>query len=105
VLWGGTLLRLGREDSSPKFTHIAGAVTAQVLKIGSGRLCRFVLNSLASGTTITIYDAVTATNPIAVIDPGSGGTRPTSVEYNCDFFTGLCVTTVNASTDITIIYE
>ena len=103
-MWAGTILRLGREISAPKTSYIHGAVAAQVLKIGSGSLRLVCLNGLGNGSTISLYDAVTATNPIAIISPPNGATGQTYT-YDIDFYTGLCITTVNAATDITVSYE
>lgn len=99
-----SIYRLGYLLTLPIFKNIHGAAATQVLKRSAGYLHRIVVNSLVNGTTITAYDALSATNPIGAIVPGSntvGGT----FEYNCPFATGLTVTTTNAATDITVIYE
>jgi hypothetical protein len=78
----------------------AGANTGQVLKYGPGSLHRVVCNK-NTGTTITLYDALSATNPIGIIDP----TSRDAIDYHLDFYTGLYLVTVGAGTDCTIVYE
>ena len=96
----GTLNRLGRIETAPIWKYQVGANAGQVLKYGPGRLHRVVCNK-SSGTTITLYDAVSATNPICIIDP----TNASSIEYQLDFYTGLYVVTVGSGIDCTIVYE
>jgi hypothetical protein len=99
-MWAGTIHRLGRDKTAPKWIYIHGAVTAQVLKIGAGNLHSIIDNG-GTGTSITLYDAVTTTNTIAIINP-----RATSMySYNLDFYTGLTITTVGGTTDITVVFE
>lgn len=107
-VWSSSIVRLGQEHSSPFFKNIHGVVAAQVLKNSHGRLKSVIVNGWVNGSVITIYDALTATNPIATIAPtSSGGGQLTSfsLPFDLDFYTGLTITTANATTDVTIIYE
>lgn len=99
-----TIQRLGVEETAPIWKNIHGAVTAQVLKYGPGRLKKIIYNTTANGSTVTLYDALTATNPIAIITPPNSVLLG-SIPYDLDFYTGLTITTVNAATDITVVYE
>lgn len=104
-----SIARLGPEDTAPKWYYQHGVQSGVVLKTGAGRLKGIMINGWVNGTTISLYDAVTAANPIALIAPTtSGGTHqevPTFMEYNLDFYNGLYLVTANATTDCTIIYE
>lgn len=100
-LWGGSIMRLGREESAPRFAHITAAGT-NVLKLGSGRLQRISVNN-ASGTLITVVDNTSGVTPvIAVINTVAAGSGP--YEYQLDFQTGLIVITTG-TWDLTVIYE
>lgn len=103
-LWGACIVRKGVETSQPRWAHYAGVVAGTQLKIGAGILRRLVVNSMAASTVISVYDATSATNPIAIIAPPSGGT-PFTMEYLADFYTGLFLVVAGGSTDITIFYE
>jgi hypothetical protein len=87
-------------DSASKFAYIHGAVTAQVLKTGPGKIQRLIDNG-GTGTSVTLFDAVTATNTFAIMNPRATSDYP----YELDFQTGLTITTVGGTIDITIIYE
>jgi hypothetical protein len=100
-IWSGSLHRLGREKSAPQKIYIHGAVTAQILKTGAGTIRKIIDNS-GSGTSITLYDALTATNTFAIINPRAGGT---TYSYGADFNIGLTISTVGGTVDITIIFE
>jgi hypothetical protein len=99
-LWTGAIVRLGMADSASKFAYIHGAVTAQVLKTGPGKIQRLIDNG-GTGTSVTLFDAVTATNTFAIMNPRATSDYP----YELDFQTGLTITTVGGTIDITIIYE
>jgi hypothetical protein len=62
-----------------------------------------VICNASLGTSITLYDAVTSVNPIAILDPGSSGGR--LAEYDLDFYNGLYVVSVGGTCDFTIVYE
>jgi len=97
--WNATIFRLGKEKSAPIWKYQAGANAGVLLKLGPGKLHLVSCNKL-TGTTISLYDATSATNPICIIDPAAG-----SKEFNLDFYTGLWMVTVGAGIDVTIIYE
>jgi hypothetical protein len=99
-IWEVGIIRLGRDLTAPIWEYIHGAVTAQILKRGAGTLHAIIDNS-GTGTSLTLYDALTATNPIAIINP-----RATSMySYVLDFYTGLTITTVGGTADITVVFE
>lgn len=103
-----TINRIGKKETNPAWKNQAGAATAQVLKYGPGKLHHVTINGWTSPATILLYDAVTATNPIASISLTSGtqgALLPVTLEYGLDFYTGLTYTTTGANTNVTIIYE
>jgi hypothetical protein len=100
VVRSSTINRLGKEETRPTWKYQAGANTGQVLKYGPGSLHRVICNK-NTGTTITLYDALSATNPIGIIDP----TSRDAIDYHLDFYTGLYLVTVGAGIDCTIVYE
>jgi len=101
--------RLGLPDSAPKTYYFHGVQSGILLKSGPGRLVRVVVNGWVNGSTLSLYDAITAVNPIALITPTTtGGTHqevPFSTDYEIDFYNGLYLATGNAATDVTIAYE
>jgi hypothetical protein len=97
-----SIYRLGKEDCAPISKHLTAA-TALILKNGSGRLRRVIYNTFVNGATVTFYDAVTATNPIAIMAP-TNNIYPGTVFYDVDFYTGLCVT-ITGTADLTLVYE
>lgn len=103
VTWAGTILRLGRDLSAPIWLNRAGAVVASIAKSGPGVLRTLSYNSSNTNGTVTIYDALTATNPIMTIT--TNGLNPTTWSLNLDFYTGLTYTTSAANHNITLIFE
>lgn len=96
--------RLVTVPLTTSYLNIATAVTTLV-KTGAGMLGRVVINTKGTvASTITIYDALTATGtPIAIIDSLSlSGT----FSYDIAFAIGLCiVTTGTAAPNITVTYN
>lgn len=103
VTWAGTILRLGRDLSAPIWLNRAGAVVASIAKSGPGVLRTLSYNSSNTNGTVTIYDALTATNPIMTIT--TNGLIPTTWSLNLDFYTGLTYTTSAANHNITLVFE
>jgi hypothetical protein len=100
-----TIYRLGKIESAPIWRNInTTAVTALVLKRGAGRLHRVTFNTIPNTTIISLYDGVTATNPIAIMNPPNGATGFT-MELGLDFYNGLTITTTPNNADVTIVYE
>jgi hypothetical protein len=101
--------RLGPAETMPIWKYVHGALGATVLKYGQGHLTKVIVNGWVDGSTISLYDALTATNPIALIVPTKVGNayplQPFELDYSLDFYTGLTVVTANAATDVTIVYE
>jgi hypothetical protein len=102
-MWAGTIHRLGRDLTAPIWLNRAGAVTAQVAKSGPGVLRVFSYNSNAVNGTVTIYDAVTATNPILTVT--TNNVTPATWNLDLEFYTGLCYTTSAANHNITLVFE
>jgi hypothetical protein len=102
-----TIYRNGEPETKPAWRYQAGATTGTNIKRGPGTLHRVVVNTWVNGSSILLYDALTATNPIAIITPTSSNDAQQSfvLEYGLDFYTGLTFTTVNATTNVTIVYE
>ena len=95
------MMRFGEAESRPHWKYQHGALAITVLKYGPGTLQRIINNS-GVGTSITLYDALSAINPIAIIDPG---TVRGNIDYNLDFYTGLSIVSVGGTCDFTIVYE
>jgi len=103
-VWAGAIARLGRDESSAIAKHIAGANAGVLLKSGAGRLQRLVINASSAATTVSIYDALSAANSLALI-VAPAATTPVTLDYHMDFYTGLWVVTVGGPTDVTFILE
>jgi hypothetical protein len=103
-LWSGSIHRLGRNESSPNLKYQNGAATAVVAKTGAGRLHRIIYGQHPNGGTITVYDALTATNTIMIISLPNGAT-PTTYECGIDFYVGLTYTTSTANMNVTFVFE
>ncbi len=103
---GALIYRLGplTTDTIKYYAH--GAVTTQVLKRGAGKVHRVVVNASGNGSTVTLYDSIgVASGQFAIVAFGAANMSPISLEYQANFYTGLTLTTVNASTDVTVVYE
>jgi len=101
-LWTGSIHRLGREISAPIWKNQVGAVTAAIAKSSAGVLRSLSINSETNGT-VTLYDALSATNPIMAMT--TNGVAPVTLNYNLDFYTGLTYTTSAAGHNITLVFE
>lgn len=99
-VWSANMVREGRYQTESKYANIVGAATT-TLKIGAGRLHRIITNN--AGTSATIYDNTSAAVPL--IGTLNLPANPSSIDYDCPFFTGLTIVTVGASCDLTVIYE
>lgn len=96
------IYRMGKSFTRPFWKYEATNVTAQVLKRGPGILHSIVNND--STGAITIYDAVSGVNLIAVIDCTKVfGPIDFGLE-GLDFYQGLTYTTTGGP-KVTIIYE
>lgn len=104
-IWRGSLHRLGREEAAPVWRNIAGANAGTQLKLGPGRLHTLVVNSAGATSTVSFYDATSATNPIAIVTGLTASTPPVAIPYHLDFYTGLFIVTTHASTDITAVFD
>lgn len=83
------------------YTNLAANATT-VIRTGKGVLHAITINKKgASSNVCTVYDAVTATNPIAAIDTGHGGFG--TLLYDVAFNTGLTVVIgTGTAADITV---
>jgi len=100
-----TIYRLGKGETASVWRNInTTAVTALILKRGQGRLHTITFNTIPNSAVVSVYDALTATNSILVMNPPNGAT-PFSVDYDLDFYTGLTITTTPNTADITIVWE
>ena len=104
----GSIRRFGLPNTRPIWKWQHGANTAAtILKRSPGTLQRLVVNAWADGATVILYDALSATNTIASLTFTAGNNAaltPFTIEYNLDFYTGLCFT-VTGAMDVTIVYE
>ncbi len=83
---------------------VAAAPTTTLVKTGEGMLHAIVLNTPASGGTITIYDSLTGSGTKIGTYTSDAGTSPASVLYDIHFKTGLTIVTATAAQDITVSY-
>ena len=106
-VWSASIHRLGREISSPVWRNIHGitAGTGISLKVGQGYLHSVIVNSAGATSTVSLYDGLSAVNPIALITGLSASTPPVTITYGIDYYAGLWIATAHASTDITVIFE
>jgi hypothetical protein len=89
---------------SLQYTNITTATTTLV-RTGRARLVRIVVNKHIASNAISVYDAVTATNPIAIITPPATLTSPPNVtELDVMMHTGICIVTAGA-TDLTVVWR
>ncbi len=102
-VWAGMILRLGRDSAAPIWRNQAGAITAQVAKTGPGVFRVLSYNSNSVTGTVTIYDALTATNPIMTIT--TNNMVPTTWNLDLPFYTGLTYTTSAGGHNITLVFE
>jgi hypothetical protein len=96
--------RLGPIEVSPVWKNIHGANVGAILKYGPGKLHNVTMNSFTSVTTCSLYDSISASNPIASITPSMAGIGAT-LHYNLEFYNGLYVVTTDSSADLTIVFE
>jgi hypothetical protein len=103
------ILRLGAPNTRPQWKYAHGVLSAAngILKRGPGTLQKVTVNTWVVGSTISLYDALDATNPIALIVPSGDGKslQPFTIIYDLDFYTGLTCVVANGATDVTVIYE
>jgi hypothetical protein len=100
-----SIARLGKAETSPIWRNInTTAVTALILKRGPGRLHHVNFNTIPNTTIVSIYDALSAANPICVMNPPNGAT-PFTMNFDLDFYTGLTITTTPNNADVTIVWE
>jgi hypothetical protein len=95
-----SVYRYGDPISRPQWKYQAGVVTTSILRRGPGTLHRIVNNN--NKGTLTLYDALSATNPIAILDLIQ---LLGTITYELDFFTGLTYTQTDAASNTTIIFE
>ena len=103
--WTSSIHRLGHEHSAPIWRYIHGVNAGTQLKLGAGQLHSVIVNGAGTNSTVSLYDAISATNPIALITGLSGSTPPVTIDYSLDFYTGLYVVTAVAATDVTVVFE
>lgn len=105
-----TISRLGEAYTRPQWKNLAASsATPIVLKYGAGTLHTITVNTNgANGNALTIYDAVSATNQVAIIN--TANTNVSFVSYGIsglDFYYGLTVVLNGGATpaNVTIVYE
>lgn len=93
--------RFGIPNVQPRYKYIHGAQSLQI-KISPGNLHGVAINS-NTGTTITLYDGLSAAGSVmAIINPN----QIVTIDFKMiQFSVGLFVVTVGASIDCTILYD
>lgn len=104
-----TISRLGESKTRPIYKNLSGTTGGITYKYSSGTLHGVVINAAAGGTSVcSIYDALSATNPIAKINIANSNISGVTFGIDgLDFYTGLYVVVTNGSgtSDLTFIYE
>jgi hypothetical protein len=104
-----SIRRFGLPNTRPFWKNQVNANSAAtILKRSPGTLQKLVVNSWVDGGTVTLYDAITATNPIGSILFSKGeqsSITPVTIPYDLDFYTGLCWTVTGTGMDVTVVYE
>lgn len=98
-------LNLLSSNQTNSFVNIAGAATT-VVKTGSGKLVKLIINKLVATGVITIYDSTAASGTkIGIItSPAVLLASQLPLEYDLNFSIGLTVVT-SAADDITVVYR
>lgn len=87
------------------YSHITGN-TPKLAKTGAGVLGTIILGTVASTSTITVYDGIDATGSIITIINPAGATTGTALQLDVEFNTGLFVVTAGfATNDVTLLYQ
>ena len=101
-------LLAGRIDAIAQVAHTSylniTGTAATLVKPGAGVLNSICVNLAATGETITIFDAITATGTKMGTITLIGGVYP-CFTYNVNFVNGLVVSTSVASGDLTVSYQ
>jgi hypothetical protein len=102
-----TIYRMGEALSRPLWKNYHGVTGATVIKRGPGSLHNIAVNTWVNGSVISVYDALSAANPIAIITPTSTNDAQQSftMPYSLDFYTGLTIVVANGATDVTVSFE
>jgi hypothetical protein len=95
----GTATPLPVYQGGATFTNIAGAAST-VIKTSAGTLQGFTVNT--AGTSATFYNNTTCTGDTIGIFTTAA---QTSIRLDAAFDVGLCVTTVGAPTNITVMWR
>lgn len=91
-----------------KYTNITlAAPTTTLVATGRGILHSIVINKPLASGSIIIYDAVTATNPIAtIVKPATLlSDVAQTILYDVAFGVGLTIVTSGAAQDITVCWQ
>ena len=83
---------------------VAAAPTTTLVKSGAGVLHTITLNKPVATGVITVYDALTATGTPKAIITVPANPQPSTLTYDVEFGTGLCIVTATAAQDITVSY-
>lgn len=102
-----TIYRLGEMVTLPTYKNVTtiSASGGQILKRGPGNLHRVVINAVGAGTSLAIYDNITASNLIGTISYGTKNDAPLTLEYHLPFANGLYVVATGGAWDCTFVYE
>ena len=99
-----TIIRYGQHITAPSSIHISGNAATYTAKLSAGILHKIIFNN-TSGTTITIYDAVTAVGgtELAIITTATAALGAWDVDL--PFHTGLVVVTTGNNLDASLVFE
>lgn len=105
ITYVGSLLR--DDSNAPSVVgnkRYITTTTTTLVKTGPGFLYSVTLNKPVATGTVELDDAITNTNPFAIITTPATP-QPVTIFYNVAFTTGLSITTGTAAQDITVSYR
>ena len=94
-------------SSEPRYFFFPIGVTAGTLISPiPGRLWEIHINAVGNSSVITLYDGLSATNPIWTSGPMPATTSPFSVVFGGILYrTGLFMTVTSANSGLTVAYQ
>lgn len=97
------IMRLGELLTESIYKYLTTGAGTVVCKYGAGVIHNMIIQDGAAGSSIGIYDALSAVNPILIFNTASIAS-PQSITFNCPFSTGLTVV-ITGTVSTVIIYE
>jgi len=105
--FNSSILKLGKNETSPSSKYQSGTTAGVVLKIGSGILHCIAVSGVANNSVVTLYDNTAASGTILWSSGAmAGNTVPFSINLTgVTFYTGLTLDITAANSTVTVSYE